>query len=102
MKRPFDDIVYVGGDTQGVLNFEYRIPIVGHIVTMAPFFDVGNAWVTKKNQLQRQVFDSEGNVHDGRREIPAGNELRPPNEHRCRDSGDDAGDQCAVPLDLCC
>ena len=62
IKRPFDDIVYVGGDTPGVLNLEYRIPIVGNIVTMAPFFDAGNAWVRKKNQLHRQVVDSEGKV----------------------------------------
>jgi outer membrane protein insertion porin family len=60
--RPFDDIVYVGGDTQSVANLEYRIPIVGPI-TLAPFFDVGNAWVLKKNQLQREVTDSLGRVH---------------------------------------
>ena len=60
MTRPFDDVVYVGGDTQGVLNIEYRIPIIGQCFTMAPFFDVGNSWVLKKNQLSRQVVDSEG------------------------------------------
>jgi outer membrane protein insertion porin family len=58
--RPFDDVVYVGGDTQSVLNIEYRIPIIGRVFTMAPFFDIGNAWVLKKNQLTRQVFNSEG------------------------------------------
>jgi outer membrane protein insertion porin family len=58
--RPFDDVVYVGGDTQGVLNVEYRIPLIGRVFTMAPFLDVGNAWVLRKNQLTRQVFDSEG------------------------------------------
>jgi outer membrane protein insertion porin family len=58
--RPFDDIVYVGGDTQGVLNLEYRIPLVGNIVTMAPFFDLGNAWVAKKDQLRREFINSEG------------------------------------------
>ncbi|HET9218577.1 MAG TPA: outer membrane protein assembly factor BamA, partial [Terriglobia bacterium] len=34
MPVPFDDIVYVGGDTQGILNVEYRIPIVGRTVTL--------------------------------------------------------------------
>ena len=60
VSRPFDDVVYVGGDTQGVMNVEYRIPIIGRVFTMAPFFDIGNAWVARKNQLTRQVFDSEG------------------------------------------
>jgi outer membrane protein insertion porin family len=60
VSRPFDDVVYVGGDTQGVMNVEYRIPIIGRVFTMAPFFDIGNAWVARKNQLTRQVFNSEG------------------------------------------
>ena len=60
VSRPFDDVVYVGGDTQGVLNLEYRIPIIGRVFTMAPLFDIGNSWVLKKNQLTRQVFNSEG------------------------------------------
>ena len=61
--RPFDDIVYVGGDTQGVLNIEYRIPIVGKgTFTLAPYFDIGNAWVLNKNQLTRQVLDNEGKI----------------------------------------
>ena len=32
--RPFDDVVYVGGDTQGVMNVEYRIPIIGHALLL--------------------------------------------------------------------
>ena len=60
VSRPYDDVVYVGGDTQGVMNLEYRIPIIGQIFTMAPYFDIGNAWVLKKNQLTRQIFNSEG------------------------------------------
>jgi outer membrane protein insertion porin family len=60
--RPFDDIVYVGGDSQGVLNLEYRIPLVGNIVTMAPFFDAGNAWVARKGQLRREFVDTDGKV----------------------------------------
>ncbi len=58
--RPFDDVVYVGGDTQSVLNIEYRIPIIGRVFTMAPYFDIGNAWVLRKSQLTRQVYNSEG------------------------------------------
>jgi outer membrane protein insertion porin family len=57
---PFDDIVYVGGDTQGILNVEYRIPVVGHTVTLAPFMDIGNAWVIDKKQLTRDVINFDG------------------------------------------
>src|SRR6185295_15531165 len=60
--RPYDDVVYVGGDTQGVMNIEYRIPIIGQVFTMAPYFDIGNSWVLKKDQLTRQVFNSEGKL----------------------------------------
>jgi outer membrane protein insertion porin family len=74
VKRPFDDIVYVGGDTQAVLNVEYRIPIVGQIFTVAPYFDAGNAWVLKKRQLRRETVDSEGNVTvEGVRFLPGTN-----------------------------
>src|SRR5207244_9212303 len=58
--RPFDDIVYVGGDTQGVMNIEYRIPVIGRIFTIAPYFDIGNAWVLKKDELTRQIINSDG------------------------------------------
>jgi outer membrane protein insertion porin family len=58
---PFDDIVHVGGDTQGLFNFEYRIPITGPF-TLAPFFDVGNTWVLNRNALLRNVTDSLGQV----------------------------------------
>lgn len=57
-----DDVVYVGGDTQAVLNLEYRIPIIGQFVTLAPYFDMGNAWVIKKSQLTRQIVDSSGRL----------------------------------------
>ncbi|HEY2381807.1 MAG TPA: outer membrane protein assembly factor BamA [Terriglobia bacterium] len=53
--QPFDDIVYVGGDTQAVFNFEYRIPLVGQTVSMVPFMDMGNAWVTKPEELTRII-----------------------------------------------
>jgi outer membrane protein insertion porin family len=62
VNRPFDDVVYVGGDTQGVLNLEYRIPIIGRVFTMAPFLDVGNSWVLRKSQLTRQVLNSDGQL----------------------------------------
>jgi outer membrane protein insertion porin family len=44
-------ITPVGGDTQIIYNLEYRIPIVGP-VTLAPFIDVGRAWVLNENQLK--------------------------------------------------
>jgi outer membrane protein insertion porin family len=62
VSQPFDDIVYVGGDTQGVINMEYRIPLVGNVLTLAPFFDLGNAWVLKKDQLARQVLNNQGQL----------------------------------------
>src|SRR5262245_39229922 len=67
VKVPYDDIVHVGGDTQAVFNFEYRIPIAGPI-TLAPFVDVGNSWVINSKSLLRQVTDPLGqtslqNVH---------------------------------------
>jgi outer membrane protein insertion porin family len=48
---PIYQIITPGGDTQGIFNFEYRIPIFGP-VTMAPFFDAGLNKVVWKNQLQ--------------------------------------------------
>jgi outer membrane protein insertion porin family len=43
-------ITFPGGDTQGVANAEYRIPIAGP-VTIAAFTDVGTTGVLKRNQL---------------------------------------------------
>jgi len=64
----------VGGDTQGVLNIEYRIPIIGQIFTVAPYFDAGNSWVVKKQQLRRETIDSEGKVNvQGVRFLPGTN-----------------------------
>jgi len=59
--RPYDDIAYVGGDTQGVLNLEYRIRIIGP-VTVAPFFDFGNSWVTRKQELTRTFVNPDGTI----------------------------------------
>jgi outer membrane protein insertion porin family len=48
---PIYQIVFPGGDTQGVANFEYRIPIFGP-VTLAAFFDAGMNRITLGNQLR--------------------------------------------------
>jgi outer membrane protein insertion porin family len=40
----------VGGDTVGIFNFEYRIPIVGPL-SFAAFYDLGFARVTRKESL---------------------------------------------------
>jgi outer membrane protein insertion porin family len=42
---------FPGGDTSGVFNAEYRIPIVGP-VTAAAFLDAGAVGVLRKDQLQ--------------------------------------------------
>jgi outer membrane protein insertion porin family len=54
-------MVRIGGDTQAVLNFEYRIPIAGP-VTLAPFVDIGNSWVLDSKALRRRVADSAGRL----------------------------------------
>jgi outer membrane protein insertion porin family len=43
-------IIPVGGDTVGVFNFEYRIPIAGPL-SLAAFYDAGIARVTRKASL---------------------------------------------------
>jgi outer membrane protein insertion porin family len=55
VQRPFDDIVYVGGDTTLVMNLEYRIPLIGKVVALVPFMDAGNAWVMKEGELERKI-----------------------------------------------
>jgi outer membrane protein insertion porin family len=47
---PVYQMIFPGGDTQGVGNFEYRIPIAGP-VTVALFFDAGINKITRTNQL---------------------------------------------------
>src|SRR5206468_11101018 len=61
IKQPFDDIAYIGGDTQAVANLEYRIPLVGPI-TAAPFLDVGNTWALRKGELVREIIGPDGKV----------------------------------------
>jgi outer membrane protein insertion porin family len=53
--KNFDDVVYVGGDTQFIFNLEYRIPLIGQVVSLVPFMDVGNAWVLKTQELERKI-----------------------------------------------
>jgi outer membrane protein insertion porin family len=53
--KNFDDIVYVGGDTQFIFNLEYRIPLIGQIVSLVPFMDIGNTWVLKPQELERKI-----------------------------------------------
>ena len=55
VQKQFDDIVYVGGDTQAIFNLEYRIPLIGQTVSLVPFADLGNTWVLKKSALERKI-----------------------------------------------
>jgi outer membrane protein insertion porin family len=48
---PYYQLVFPGGDTQIVTNFEYRIPIVGPVV-LAPFVDFGINKVALPGQLR--------------------------------------------------
>jgi outer membrane protein insertion porin family len=50
-RTPIYQIITPGGDTQGIFNFEYRIPLFGPI-TMAPFFDAGLNKIVFANQLK--------------------------------------------------
>ncbi len=54
MRIPIYQLVFPGGDTEVVTNFEYRIPIIGP-VTLAPFFDAGFNKITKPGQLRMNV-----------------------------------------------
>jgi outer membrane protein insertion porin family len=48
---------FVGGDTQLLFNFEYRIPIIGPL-QFVPFFDIGSAFNLRKleDQFERSEF----------------------------------------------
>ena len=48
---PINRLVYPGGDTSLVSNFEYRIPIVGP-VTIAVFDDIGMNMAVRQSQLR--------------------------------------------------
>jgi outer membrane protein insertion porin family len=47
---PTYQVITPGGDTHGVFNFEYRIPVIGP-VTVVPFFDAGINRILFTNQL---------------------------------------------------
>jgi outer membrane protein insertion porin family len=51
MTIPVYQAIAIGGDTQAISNFEYRIPIFGP-VTLAAFFDAGWDRVTMPSQLK--------------------------------------------------
>jgi outer membrane protein insertion porin family len=48
----------IGGDTQVLGNFEYRIPVIGNVVQLAAFADVGSAFNlrSKKDQFFNSNF----------------------------------------------
>ncbi len=48
---PVYQLIFPGGDTQIVTNFEYRIPIFGPVV-LAAFFDAGVNRISRRDQLQ--------------------------------------------------
>jgi outer membrane protein insertion porin family len=50
LKAVTSTIIPVGGDTTGILNFEYRIPIAGPL-SMAAFYDIGISRVTRDSSL---------------------------------------------------
>jgi len=50
MTIPIYQTIFPGGDTQGVANFEYRIPIAGP-VNLALFFDAGVDKILRPDQL---------------------------------------------------
>ncbi len=50
MTIPTYQLIFPGGDTQGVGNFEYRIPIFGPLI-VAAFFDIGINKVSRPGQL---------------------------------------------------
>lgn len=50
-KIPIYQLIFPGGDTQGIANLEYRIPIFGP-VTLAAFFDAGLNKISLRKQLR--------------------------------------------------
>jgi len=50
LSLPMYQLIFPGGDTQGVANFEYRIPIFGP-VTLALFFDAGLNKIALRSQM---------------------------------------------------
>lgn len=50
---PYNTFEVPGGDTEVLGSFEYRIPIAGP-VTLAPFLDIGDAFILRPGQLKLQ------------------------------------------------
>jgi len=50
---PYHTVIFPGGDTMVITNFEYRIPIAGP-VTLAYFVDVGSTFIWRTSQLKVQ------------------------------------------------
>ena len=50
LAKSVPNLIPIGGDTMGVFNFEYRIPIAGPL-SIAAFYDMGLARVTRKESL---------------------------------------------------
>ena len=48
---PIYQLIFPGGDTQAVANFEYRIPIAGPVI-LAAFFDAGLNKISRPGQLK--------------------------------------------------
>ena len=100
---PIYQLVFPGGDTNVVTNFEYRIPIVGP-VTLAYFFDAG----IDKLSLPSQLKLNPGRVVRPEQPVPAGRlcgaggdcarDSEDPRFHRSGTAGADAGGECAVPV----
>jgi outer membrane protein insertion porin family len=48
---PYYTPIFPGGDTEVIMNYEYRVPIAGP-VTLAAFVDGGSSFVLRSSQLQ--------------------------------------------------
>ena len=68
MTIPSYQLITPGGDFQTIFNFEYRIPIVQNVVTLAPFFDAGVDKILRTNQL---TMESQ-RIDELKRPVPAG------------------------------
>jgi outer membrane protein insertion porin family len=49
---PYYTLEFPGGDTEALLNFEYRIPIIPQHFTIAYFIDTGSSFILRPGQLQ--------------------------------------------------
>lgn len=51
---PYYTIEVPGGDTEGFLSFEYRIPLFTPDITLFYFIDTGDTWIMRPSQLKLQ------------------------------------------------